>query len=165
MKRLRDLVGRDLLQMPCVAAVIRSDQGILMQKRKDDGRWALPGGAIDPGEAPAQALIREVHEEVGLTVRPIALLGVFGAFPEFRHVYPNGDEVHIIVSLFACEVTGGELTFRDGEATDACYFPVDEAARLTPKYASILRTREHDVQAYFVWREEWAHVFAPPVHE
>src|SRR5581483_5544181 len=100
MKRLRGCVGHDLLVIPCVAAVVRAPEGVLLLKRSDDGRWALPGGAIDPGEAPAQALVREVYEETGLRVRPLRLLGVFGAFPDFRHVYPNGDAVQVIASVF-----------------------------------------------------------------
>jgi mutator protein MutT len=154
MKTLREKVGTGLVQMPCAAAVIRRHGRILLQRREDDGRWGLPGGAIDPGEAPAQALVREVYEEVGLRVRPLRLLGVFGGFPAFRHVYPNGDEVHLVISVFDCAVSGGELACRDGEATELRYFAVEEVARLLPRYPRALYA---DARAgvYFEWREEW----------
>jgi 8-oxo-dGTP pyrophosphatase MutT (NUDIX family) len=52
------------------AVFIRRDGKILLIYRKKDGRVydAVPGGKIDPGESPAQAAVREVREETGLTV-------------------------------------------------------------------------------------------------
>jgi mutator protein MutT len=154
-RRLREALGTELIQMPCVAAVIREEGRILLQRRKDDGRWGLPGGAVDPGEAPAQALVREVHEEVGLRVRPVRLMGVFGAFPLFRHVYPNGDRVHVIVSVFACAVLGGRLECRDGEATELRYFDAGEVPALLRKYPADLFATDR-TEPYFEWRDEWA---------
>ena len=154
-KRLREKVGTDLLQMPCAAAVIRRHDGILLQRRNDDGRWGLPGGAIDPGESPAQAIVREVYEEVGLRVRPTRLIGVFGAFPLFRHVYPNGDEVHVVVTIFSCDVIGGKLSCRDGEATELRYFDPEDVAKLLTKYPAELFV-DGRREAYFEWRDEWA---------
>ena len=154
-RRLREKVGTELIQMPCVAGVVRQEGRILLQRRKDDGRWGLPGGAIDPGEAPAQAVMREVYEEVGLRVRPVRLMGVLGAFPLFHHAYPNGDQVHLIVSVFECAVVGGELECRDGEATELRYFDVDEVPALLRKYPRELFDDARK-DAYFEWREEWA---------
>src|SRR6478736_4401531 len=45
------------------------------QLRKHPGQWALPGGAMDEGETPEQAALRELHEEVGLRLEPSAVLG------------------------------------------------------------------------------------------
>jgi len=76
---------------PGVAALIRDDEGcFLLQRRSDDGSWSLPAGAVDPGERPARAVVREVWEETGLEVVPVALAGVFSG-PGFLHTYPNGD--------------------------------------------------------------------------
>ena len=52
-----------------------------------------PAGAIDPGETPAQAIIREVLEETNLCVLPSRIVGVFGGAKNFRFKYPNGDNV------------------------------------------------------------------------
>lgn len=153
-RRLREKFGHTLIQMPCVAAVIREEGRILLQRRKDDGRWGLPGGAIDPGEAPAQAVVREVYEEVGLRVRPVRVLGVMGAFPLFHHIYPNGDETHLIVSVFECAIAGGALECRDGEATELRYFDVADVPALLRKYPRELFD-EQRTEAHFEWRDEW----------
>ena len=60
-----------------VLALIPWQDDILLIRRRFGrarGRWALPGGFLDPGEMPTDTLRREVHEEVGLTVSPKALL-------------------------------------------------------------------------------------------
>ena len=45
------------------------------------GQWALPGGRIDPGETPAGAALRELHEEVGLELDGDAVLGLLDDYP------------------------------------------------------------------------------------
>ena len=61
-------------------AVVRSPRGILLTELSDRtnavGLWNLPGGGLDPGEEPADAVIREVHEETGQHVTHVELLTV-----------------------------------------------------------------------------------------
>jgi len=54
-RRLREKVGTDLLFMPSTHCVIRDAAGRLLLVRHVEGRWMLPGGAIEPGETPADA--------------------------------------------------------------------------------------------------------------
>ena len=69
---LRAHVGTGLILRPGVSALVRDDDGrLLLEHRADSGDWSLPGGAVDPSEAPAQALVREVREETGLDVEVI----------------------------------------------------------------------------------------------
>ena len=149
-KAMRRKIGHALLQMPCVSAVITNGTGILLQRRADSGEWDLPGGAIDPGESPAQALVREAREETGLVVRPLRVLGVLGSI---RHVYPNGDEVDAVVTVFRCETVAGELKSRDGEAAELRYFAASEMPDLMIDYPHEFFTESGGT--YFHWREEW----------
>jgi len=50
---------------------------ILLIQRADTGLWAMPGGALDVGETPAEGAAREVREETGLDVQPRAFVGVY----------------------------------------------------------------------------------------
>lgn len=65
--------------IPCVGAVVTDAEGrLLMIKRGHEpaaGLWSIPGGRIEPGERDAEALVREMLEETGLTVEPGRLLG------------------------------------------------------------------------------------------
>lgn len=105
-RRLRAKIGRDLLLLPSVAAVIRDAEGRLLLQEKSSGEgWSLPAGAIEPGETPEHCLRREVLEEAGLIVVPTRIVGVFGG-EDFRYVYPNGDAVEFTVVLYRCAVIG-----------------------------------------------------------
>ena len=73
-RRLRALVGHDLLLLPSVTVVPRDDRGrVLLVRRADDGQWAAIGGMVEPGERPEDAACREALEEAGVEV---ALRGI-----------------------------------------------------------------------------------------
>jgi 8-oxo-dGTP diphosphatase len=89
-----------------VAAVIeRADRRLLIgQRRAHDTsplKWEFPGGKVEPGESEEQALARELHEELGGTLRRAALIGR----SEFE--YPQRGVV--AVSFFAATLEPGEL--------------------------------------------------------
>jgi 8-oxo-dGTP diphosphatase len=79
LRKLRAKVGHDLLMMPGVTAVIRNEAGeVLLHRGSDNGKGSIIGGALEPGEHPAEAIVREVAEETGLKVVPVRITGVYG---------------------------------------------------------------------------------------
>jgi ADP-ribose pyrophosphatase YjhB (NUDIX family) len=95
---------------PGVTAIILTGEGVLLQRRSDNGLWGLPGGAVEPGESISEAVAREVREETGLEVRPIRLIGVYSS-PTLHQVvtYPDGNVIHYVSSSFECRIVGGTL--------------------------------------------------------
>jgi 8-oxo-dGTP pyrophosphatase MutT (NUDIX family) len=78
----------------CAFALIIDEQSrVLLCRRRKDRKWNLPGGHADPAEAPWNAVVREVREEVGVEVR---VLGVRGLY----HIRSKDD----LVLTFACSV-------------------------------------------------------------
>jgi ADP-ribose pyrophosphatase YjhB (NUDIX family) len=99
-----------MVARPGVSALIRTSRGVLLQRRSDNGRWGLPGGAVEPGESVSDAVAREVLEETGLEVEPVRLIGVYSA-PDHGQIvtYPDGNVIHYVSSSFECRVVGGAL--------------------------------------------------------
>jgi 8-oxo-dGTP pyrophosphatase MutT (NUDIX family) len=121
--RLRECVGHDLLLCPAAAACIRDEGGriLLLQRGDGDDLWGFPGGGIEPGERAAEAAVREVREEIGLEVEPVALIGVYSG-PEYIFAYLNGDRVQPVTLFFECRVLGGSLRPDMHEIVGARYF-------------------------------------------
>jgi hypothetical protein len=66
-----------LAPIPAVSAAVFDDANrILLIRRSDNGHWEMPGGALDPGESPAEAAQREAAEEAGVLVTPTELITV-----------------------------------------------------------------------------------------
>jgi ADP-ribose pyrophosphatase YjhB (NUDIX family) len=95
-------------------AIILDEQGrVLLCHRRDLDVWNLPGGGVESGELPTEAVIRETKEETGLDVVIERLVGVYG----------KADRDDLIFS-FACQQVGGELSVTD-EADECRYFDVE----------------------------------------
>ncbi len=126
---LRAKIGNDFLFMPSVGALIRDDDGRILLVQHVEGRWQLPGGAVDPGERPSEAMQRECLEEAGIEVEPIRIAGVFGG-PEYRITYSNGDEAGWVVTVYEARITGGEPAASDDETQAVGWFRPGELETL-----------------------------------
>jgi 8-oxo-dGTP diphosphatase len=104
-------------------AVIFDEHGqVLLCHRRDLDVWNLPGGGVESGELPTEAVIREVMEETGLEVAIERLVGVYGK--------TNKDE---LVFSFICHITGGHLSITD-ESSECQYFEMEHIpANTSPK--------------------------------
>jgi 8-oxo-dGTP pyrophosphatase MutT (NUDIX family) len=133
-RALRERIGHELILYPAAGAVIIDSAGrILLQEKTFEAGWFLPGGAIEPGEHPEEALVREVVEETGLIVRPGKVLLIVGG-PAYRYEYPNGDRVEITGPIYRCEVVGRTDGPIDEETKRIEYFTRDTMPELRMPY-------------------------------
>src|SRR5689334_9354388 len=122
--RLRAHIGHDLLMLPSVSAVVRNGAGqVLLARRSDNGRWSLPAGVVDPGEQPADAVLREVFEETGVR----ATIERIGGVATHPVVYPNGDRCEYLNVWFRCRAAdpAAQPRVNDDESTEVAWFGPD----------------------------------------
>lgn len=101
-----------------VAAVIRSEDKIFATARgygEFKGGWEFPGGKIEPGETPQEALKREIMEELETEISVGELIDTI------EYDYP---EFHLRMDCFWCEILSGNLVLK--EAEDARWLAADE---------------------------------------
>jgi ADP-ribose pyrophosphatase YjhB (NUDIX family) len=151
-RSLRNKIGHDLLHLVGVSGVVvADDRRVLLVKSKECPTWMPIGGMIEPGEEPADAVVREVHEETGVQVVPQRLAGVFDG-PDVT--YRNGDRAHFVTIVFRCRPVAGEPRVNDDETTDVRYFPIDALPDLRADHQrNIQYALRDDVGAGFICRQ------------
>jgi 8-oxo-dGTP diphosphatase len=94
-------------------ALIDVEGRVLLAQRPDGksmaGLWEFPGGKVEPGETPERALIRELHEELGIDTWASCLAPLTFA----SHSYAD---FHLLMPLFACRKWDGIPQGREGQA-------------------------------------------------
>ncbi|MGO3927162.1 8-oxo-dGTP diphosphatase MutT [Rhodopseudomonas pseudopalustris] len=100
------------LLLVVAVALIDADNRVLIAQRPEGkqlaGLWEFPGGKLDAGERPEQALIRELHEELGIEVKEACLAPLTFA----SHAY---DDFHLLMPLYICRRWQGTVTAREGQ--------------------------------------------------
>ena len=110
------------------AAIFRDGQVLIVRRGRPpaQGLYTLPGGGVELGETLEQAVIREVREETGLSIAPLALVG-------FRQAIARDDagriKRHFVILPFAAHWIGGEIAL-NGELAEAQWREADELTGL-----------------------------------
>jgi 8-oxo-dGTP diphosphatase len=101
------------LVLVVACALVDPDHRVLVTQRPEGkqlaGLWEFPGGKLDPGERPEAALIRELHEELGLVVKEPCLAPLTFA----SHPY---EDFHLLMPLYICRRWEGTPMSREGQA-------------------------------------------------
>src|SRR3990167_6825230 len=106
-----------------VAGVVFSEDrtSVLLTQRRDVPVWVLPGGGIDPRESPEAAIVREILEETGFTVKVTRLIGHYT--PCNRLTRPT--------HLYECTLLSGTAT-PSNETLAVAFFPLTGLPQLVP---------------------------------
>ncbi|WP_421108664.1 NUDIX domain-containing protein [Streptomyces sp. NEAU-S77] len=132
------------------SAVVTDEEGrILLQRRRDNDLWALPGGGMEMTDSLPGTAVREVKEETGLDVE---ITGLVGTYTDPRHViaYTDGEVRRQFNVCFTAHVVGGQLAISD-ESTELRFVPQGELKGLPMHHTQQLRLRhfmEHRERPY-----------------
>ena len=106
-------LGSRPLVLVAAVALVDVDGRVLIAQRPAGksmaGLWEFPGGKVDPGETPEQALVRELHEELGIETATSCLAPIAFA----SHGY---DKFHLLMPVFVCRKWNGVPQPREGQA-------------------------------------------------
>ncbi len=130
MRRIREAVGHDLLEVPSVTVAVRDADGRVLLARHSEGDvWVMPGGAVEPEEIPADAARRELWEETGLFVELERIVGVYGG-SDCTVRYLNGDANSYLMVVFEGRGIQGAAKPDGKEVLELGYFGEAEIASL-----------------------------------
>ncbi len=106
----------DSLPEATLCHLVDGDETLLIHKKRGvgSGQWVGPGGKVEPGESPQECVVREVREEVGISVLDPEKLGVF--------LY-RSDEWEALVHVFRATAYAG--TPVESEEAEPAWFPVN----------------------------------------
>ena len=111
---------------------------VLLIKRRDVPVWVLPGGGIEPEETPEEAILREILEETGFTVKIDRLVGDYSPLNRLARQ----------TQLFECSILEGTASL-NAECKEIQFFPLSKLPKKIPP-------------PYQEWIAD-AHIYAPPV--
>jgi len=90
--------------LPAVSAIIFNEHGdVLLQRRKDTGKWCIISGHVEFGESIEEAIVREIAEELGVMSVVKRLIGVYSSPPYTTYHYPSRT-VQYVVTYFEVEL-------------------------------------------------------------
>lgn len=125
---IRSKVGHEKIILIFAGGCVFNEKGeVLLQRRGDTNKWGFPGGAIELGETPEMAAIREAKEETGLDVEVGKLIGIY---TDCNMEYASGDKAQSILIAYELKVVGGELFCDKGETLELKYFSLGNMPEL-----------------------------------
>ena len=136
-KDVRKYIGHAPMLSAGATVVVIKNNKILLNLRSDTNTWGIPGGALELGETLQETAARELKEETNLEADNFILLNVFSG-KDFYFVYPNGDELYSVVTLFLAEGVTGNLKITDDESFELKYFSKNDLPNIESRAKAII---------------------------
>lgn len=123
---LRKTIGNRTVLMPGARCVLLNDEDqVLLELRADFGVWGIPGGGGEIGENITETMVRELQEEIDLTVNNLRPFG-YATDPEFETItFGNGDNCQYYSLLFWANIGKAKVRVASDESTDIRWFDWD----------------------------------------
>lgn len=127
-----------------VGAVVIKDNSILLIKRghpPGKGKWSIPGGVVEAGEDIYEAALRELHEETGITAKPLGIVWVINNVVRDEN---GAVQYHYVILdiLFDSTTINGTLK-PGGDAVDVAWIPLNEVSKRDDISRTVKRLVEH----------------------
>ena len=133
-KEMRKLVGHAPIMTCACGVIIENSEGeILLQKRADNGCWAIIGGAMEMGETFEETVRREVMEESGLSLGKLEVFQLYSGRDRIIE-YPNGDICFGPGIVFITKEYKGKIVNDPEEVMEHCFFKRSELPDNLNKY-------------------------------
>ncbi len=148
---IRKMIGhREVRATGVSALVVNEKDEILLEKRRDNGKYSLPGGCLDRDETIREGVLREIKEETGLSLKGGNLFRIIS--PNKNKVtYPNGDVTAYTNIVFLFKVDSKECLLNrphDEESTRIAFLPFDRLPGkeefLVGSYEPIIKYKKKD---------------------
>lgn len=141
---LRKKIGNMPINLCAAAVIILNEKNeVLLIRRGDNNRWALPAGCMELGESIEDTARREAFEETGLTLGKMEFIGVYSGLEELHYIYPNGDEIYCVTSAFICKDFIGTIKSDGIESLDIRFFSKEDIPE-------VIHTPDRPILRYFM---------------
>jgi ADP-ribose pyrophosphatase YjhB (NUDIX family) len=146
-----EITATDLTWRPSAYGIVIHEDKILLVKEND--KFHLPGGGIELGEDPKEAVVRELQEESGIVVRNPKLIDANSSFFTWKTLgkVQSFSHVHSLLLYYSCDFSGGNLG-------DTKLDKYEAAAGLTAEWVEISRLSDIIVGTTVDWRPIVQHV-------
>ncbi|MCK5812358.1 MAG: NUDIX domain-containing protein [Clostridiales bacterium] len=125
-KYIRKMVGHKPIFLVGAGTIILNQQNqMLLMKRSDNLLWSTLGGSLNLGETFEQAAIREAYEEANITISNLKLYKIVSG-EQYKHTYPNGDQVYNACAVFYTYDYIGKLEIDNDETLELKFFKMDQ---------------------------------------
>ncbi|WP_203333485.1 NUDIX hydrolase [Planococcus beigongshangi] len=136
-QEMRRLIGNQTLMTVGCGIIMEKDGQILLQHRKDNDVWGIPGGVMELGETFMGAAMRETLEETGLKTENLRLFGLYSGNEGFAE-YQNGDKIFSVQIIFRTTEFSGELIQDALESREHRFFSRTDLPHLNPHQARFI---------------------------
>ena len=139
-----DAPAANSIRPAAAVAILNARRELLMLRRRDSGKWTMPGGTLEFGESMTECALREVREETGLAVAITDIIGTY-TDPNIRIAYSDGEVRQEFTIVYYGEAQGGDVRL-DDESSRFSWVPLEEVTSLP--LADSQKRRLEDIRRY-----------------